>query len=403
MAVPELDQSCLAGLRGPLGVAVSGGGDSIALLHLLHRAGIGPLYVVTVDHGLRPGSAAEAIAVADAARKLGLSHQTLRWEDHPERGNLQAAARAARLRLIGGWARKYQIEAVLLGHTADDQAETFLQRLERGSGVDGLAAMAPERSAEGVRWLRPLLGVRRQALRDWLAAENIPYVDDPSNSDPRFGRVRMRAMLGSLSNTGIDADKIAKTTTRLRSARAVLFTAARDLGRSISQITPHGELWLDLPRLLGAQEALRLRLFGEALRFMGGDDYAPRAAAVSAALEALEQGQAGQSLGGCLLRLRKDRLILRREPAAVGPPVRFGTLWDGRWMIDGPDAGLQIRALGTDHGLPRPDGLAAECCASLPGIFDGPRLIAAPHLQDGAFAARFTPRNPFFTANSSQT
>ena len=128
---------------GPVAVAVSGGGDSVALLLLLQETGARPLAAVTVDHGLRPESAAEAAAVAALCSARGIAHTLLRWEEPAGAGNLQARAREARRRLIGDWARGRGIGAVALGHTLDDQAETFLLRLARGSGVDGLSGMAP--------------------------------------------------------------------------------------------------------------------------------------------------------------------------------------------------------------------------------------------------------------------
>ena len=157
-----------------LGVAVSGGGDSTALLVLLddwRRDGGPELAVATVDHGLRPEAAAEAAEVAALCGRLGVPHETLAWR-WDGKGNLSDAARRGRLRLIAGWANGRGIGMVAQGHTADDQAETFLMRLARGSGVDGLAAMAARRTAEGVAWVRPLLQVRRGEFR--LANSDVP-------------------------------------------------------------------------------------------------------------------------------------------------------------------------------------------------------------------------------------
>jgi len=192
MIPPEAAAGIAALPPGPLGVAISGGGDSTALLLLLHAARRAVL-AVTVDHGLRPESAAEAAAVGALCAARGIPHDTLVWAEGPESGNLQARARQARRRLIADWARGRGIGDVALGHTLDDQAETVLLRLARGSGVDGLAAMAAVAEGDGVRWHRPLLGIGRGALRDWLRGEGVAWIDDPSNEDPRFDRVRVRA------------------------------------------------------------------------------------------------------------------------------------------------------------------------------------------------------------------
>ena len=149
----------LAGDLPAMGIAVSGGGDSVALMHMVAEWARGRrIMVATVDHGLRPESAAEARQVSRAARALGLPHATLLWQRGTETGNLMANARDARLRLLSGWAQRNNLSAVALGHTADDQAETLLMRLARGSGIDGLASMAEWRDRFGIRWLRPMLG-----------------------------------------------------------------------------------------------------------------------------------------------------------------------------------------------------------------------------------------------------
>ena len=153
-----------------LGLAVSGGGDSVALLHLAVACGLQPA-VVTVNHGLRAEAASEAAQVAGVAAALGLSHETLLWQGWDHTGNLQDAARKARRRLISAWALQNNIASVALGHTQNDIAETFLMRLQRGAGVDGLAKMAGHWSEGGILWQRPLLGFTRNDLRLWLQAQ----------------------------------------------------------------------------------------------------------------------------------------------------------------------------------------------------------------------------------------
>uniref|UniRef100_UPI0026223B47 tRNA lysidine(34) synthetase TilS n=1 Tax=uncultured Amaricoccus sp. TaxID=339341 RepID=UPI0026223B47 len=209
---------------GRLGVAVSGGGDSVALLLLLHAAGR-DLAAVTVDHGLRPESVGEAASVAALCAARGIPHSVLRWEDRDPRGNLQQAAREARRSLIAGWAEASGIAAVALGHTLDDQAETVVMRLARGSGVDGLSAMRPETLALGILWLRPLLGIRRAALRAWLAAEGVAWAEDPTNADARFDRVRARLALPTLAGLGIGPERLAATARAVARACAALEAA----------------------------------------------------------------------------------------------------------------------------------------------------------------------------------
>lgn len=178
-----------------LAVAVSGGADSLALLALCRAAfGTARIAALTVDHGLRSESAAEAAHVAMLCAAAGIRYATLRWEGpHPAAG-VQAAARTARYALMTGWCRAQGFPLLLTAHHADDQAETLLMRLHRGSGLSGLAGVRAARELNGIRLMRPLLDVRRAALRATLPREWRP-VDDPSNVDDRFTRTRARKLL----------------------------------------------------------------------------------------------------------------------------------------------------------------------------------------------------------------
>ncbi|MDZ7710725.1 MAG: tRNA lysidine(34) synthetase TilS [Roseovarius sp.] len=179
-----------------LGVAVSGGSDSVALLHLLNdwRGAGGPdLRVATVDHGLRPEAADEAAQVSRLCGALGLAHDTLHWAGQATRGNLPDQARRARYRLLAGWARRHGIADVAIGHTENDLAETFLMRLARGAGVDGLAAMRGHWQADGITFHRPMLALGREHLRDMLRARGQGWADDPTNTDPAYLRPQARA------------------------------------------------------------------------------------------------------------------------------------------------------------------------------------------------------------------
>lgn len=189
------DLAALTGaLPGRIGVAVSGGPDSLALLLLAHAAVPGQIEAATVDHGLRPESAAEARFVARTCAALGVRHAILAADAVIE-GNLQAGARALRYRLLAGWAEAQSIPWLLTAHHADDQAETVLMRLNRGSGLSGLAGIRTVTQIAGVGVARPLLGWRRTELAALVAAADLDAVDDPSNCDDRFDRARLRRQL----------------------------------------------------------------------------------------------------------------------------------------------------------------------------------------------------------------
>ncbi len=366
-----------------LGVAVSGGSDSLGLLHLLCDWGRASLSVATVDHGLRPEAGREAAAVAGICAGLGLAHATLRWTGWDGAGNLQDQARRARYRLLADWAAAEGIGDVTLGHTLDDQAETFLLGLSRGAGLDGLTGMRPVFVRAGVRFHRPLLGVRRQALRDNLAARGVRWVEDPSNEDARFDRVRARRALAALAPLGIDAKGLGRTIANLRSTRASIAAylagwARRHVAQDRGDLLLEGDAYHALP------EDFARRLLNAALRWISGADYPPRADAV---MQVILRGQRQRrtTLHGCVISFRGPGIRISREPRAAkgAEPALPGAIWDGRWQITGPELpGAETRAL-TEAGLAdcpdwRASGLPRASLAASPAIWRGGELISAP-------------------------
>ena len=228
------DLAALGGPPGTLGIAVSGGADSLALLLLAHAAIGDRIRATTVDHRLRPEAADEAVAVAAICARLGVPHDTLKvaWDEAPT-ANLQARARDARYALLGQWARGHGLVAVLTAHHADDQAETLLMRLARGSGVAGLAGTRASSRIAEMTILRPLLGWRRDALRAIVERAGIEATDDPSNRDPRFDRVRMRELLAA--GDWADPLRLAASASHLADAEEALsFIADRLAGERLT-------------------------------------------------------------------------------------------------------------------------------------------------------------------------
>ncbi len=385
----------LEGLRPKsLGLAVSGGGDSMAMLHLLapwaRVRGIA-LRVATVDHGLRPQAAEEAALVRRESAALGLVHDTLAWRGWSGQGNLQHEARAARHRLLAGWAREHGLEAVALGHTRDDQAETLLMRLARGSGVDGLSAMQPLRRHGGATWLRPLLGIGRAELRAWLRAEGISWAEDPSNEDRRFERVRVRKALDTLAGLGITREDLAATAERMQRARAALDHYTHEAARAIVRLQA-GDVLIAAAPLAALPEEIRLRLVAHSLCRVSSADYRPRLQPLTEALADVNAGRT-RSLHGALMRHEGAEIRIFREHAAVaglkGVP---GQPWDRRWILEGPenmmkDNSLAVMALG-EEGLAqcagwRETGLPRASLLASPAVWRGRALLAAPLAGEG--------------------
>jgi tRNA(Ile)-lysidine synthase len=386
--LPRLTEFFAAARPERLGVAVSGGGDSTALLHLLAawmRAGGPAVSAVTVDHGLRPEAADEALAVGSACAGLGVPHQVLRWA-WDGKGNFLDRARRGRYAAIAAWAKGQGIGTVTLGHTADDQAETFLMRLARGSGVDGLSPMAARRRSDGVEWVRPLLWVRREELRDWLKARGIPWAEDPTNDDFAYLRVRAREALGLLAPLGITREGLVATANRMGMAREVLDRAALALARQAVSVEA-ADVVIAAPAFQAAAFETQGRLLAYALQWVSGAEYRPRQDALMGLFAELDSGKV-QTLSGCVVAGDGRAIRIGREPkAAAGARARVGEVWDGRWTVTGPALkGAEVRALG-ETGLARLDwrasGLSRLTLAATPAVWAGGRRIAAPVAEPG--------------------
>ncbi|WP_134726228.1 tRNA lysidine(34) synthetase TilS [Paracoccus luteus] len=382
----------LAGHLPGLGVALSGGGDSLALLRV--AAGWGrargiTIAAATVDHALRPGSAAEAAQAGRMAAAVGVAHDVLRWDrDGPPGGNLMAAARDARAALLAGWARGGGLPAVALGHTMDDQAETLLMRLSRGAGVDGLSGMAEARRAQGVLWLRPLLGTRRADLRDWLAAQGLRWIDDPTNDDADFDRIRIRHALAALD---LPVPALAQSAANLAQARAALGHAAQAAGQGA--VADRGMLTLPRAEWQRAPAEIRRRLTVGALRWITGADYGPRREPVARLIAALAAG-AQATLDGVIVRARGEGVEFIREPAAAArataTPQAGAAVWDNRWQLTDLPAGALVRATaesdlaGRDW---RATGLPRAALLSVPAVQTAAGTVL-PLLDAGPIGAR---------------
>lgn len=372
---------------GPLGLAVSGGGDSLAMLHAL--AALAPEFgwqiaVATVDHRLRPEAAAEAQGVARAAAQLGLPHHVLVWHGaSAAQGNLMDAARRARYGLLASWGA--DLGRVAVAHTADDQAETLLMGLARTAGLDGLCGLRPEWDQGGVRFVRPFLAVTRSEMQGFLQASGVAWVEDPTNDDASYERVRMRRALAGLSGVGITPAGLARVARHLAAVQADLRgIVAEAAARVLREVA--GGLIVDRAAFAALPDEVARRLLRAALIWMSGAEQGPRAPALARFTAAVRSGRAA-ALSGCRVLHRGPAAHLLREPRALGPEVATGTLWDGRWQVTGP-AGGSVRAVGADGLAQWPDwraaGILREAALVTPGIWHGDRLIAAPILGLGA-------------------
>jgi tRNA(Ile)-lysidine synthase len=307
----------------PAAAAVSGGGDSLALMLLLAgwaKAENRPEPVVlTVDHGLQPESSKEAERVRKLAAAAGLKAHILSWKGAKPSADLEAEARTARYTLMGRWCAENRVPALYVAHTLEDQAETFLLRLARGSGVDGLAGMRPISALpvpefRQIRVIRPLLGFTREELRGFLQERKIAWSDDPMNADPRFSRARVRAAWPQLTGLGLTPPRIADAAEHLARARAALEQLTEDFLRRGARFGENGAA-LDPLRLKMLPRELGLRALAKLLSQVSAEEYRPRFDSLERLFDSIAGGTlgGGATLHGCIV-----------APARTGEQV-FGT------------------------------------------------------------------------------
>ncbi len=261
--------------------------------------------VLTVDHGLSPGSSRIARGVVERAKLLGLRAHALVWRGNKPKTDIEAASRTARYQLMGNWCNDHRIDGLFVAHTLEDQAETFLLRLARGSGLDGLAAMRsmspyPLPGYDRLRVVRPLLGIRRSALRNYLESCGESWSEDPMNSDPHFARARLRQAWPHLEEFGLSAGRIAAASLHLARARDALEAATvQFLGEACR--FGDGRVVLDGARFAAAPPEIGLRALAHVLSRVSGEAYRPRFERLDRLYSAIRDDQlkSARTLHGC--------------------------------------------------------------------------------------------------------
>lgn len=319
LLTPCRDQSALL-------LAVSGGPDSLGMLAAVARwkqldDSAPAVHVASVDHGLRPESAEECAIVEQAAAGLGLPSAVLHWQGEKPSAGLQEAARAARYRLLAERAGMVGAEAVMLAHHLEDQAETVLMRLVRGSGPLGLKGMAATSERQGLRLLRPFLWVPRARLAATARAAGLRPVHDPSNDDERFTRVRLRRLMPLLAAEGLDAERLAILAGRMRMLDEAVASHAGRLAEATAQpVGPAGAVTFAGASWLAEPFAVVLRLVADAVAAAGDPSADPRLEALEELtgeiLMAVARGEPfRRNLQGALISVTADaRVIVAREP-----------------------------------------------------------------------------------------
>lgn len=305
-----------------LAVAVSGGGDSLALAYLLQRWAMDypdlTLHMLTVDHQLRPEAAAEAAYVAQVvAAWPHVIHQTLLWRGRKPRTAVAERARAARYDLLQDYCTTHDIQYLVLAHQQDDQAETFLMRLAAGSGLDGLAAMLPVQNTGAITLLRPLLSVPHERLLVTLRAARLKWVEDPTNQNTDYLRPRLRAARDVLAAEGLTPSRLAVTSGRVARGRAALEAWADQLWHSYAQHTSVG-VGFDRDAYFILPDDMQIRLLTRALTAVNGKSPPARMEQIEQIWAAIQVGgrqTVRVTLGGCVVTRGAKTLKISKEKA----------------------------------------------------------------------------------------
>jgi len=292
-------------------VAVSGGADSMALLHLVSAAGLDAV-ALTVDHGLRANSGHEAKIVERFAAQIGIPHTTLHWSERKPKTGIEEAARAARYKLLTDFCRTHDIGVLLTAHQADDQIETFLLNLGRGSGVYGLAAMRPETMRDGIVIARPLLSVPRAALAEYCKKNKIKFATDAMNDDETFARVHIR------KNRHLLSERLGVTDARMRTAIDALGRVRdvleNDVDRMVGLVMPGAatRAVFSAAFLNDMPEEVRMKFLSRLFQKIGGADYPPRLEKIKRAITMLNN-DCKFTTAHCIMRRLGDKILIAPE------------------------------------------------------------------------------------------
>ena len=375
-----------------LGVAVSGGSDSLSLLYLIdawsNKKNL-KIVILTVDHNLRNGSADEALYVGELCNKLGLIHKTLFWDHEDIEGNLSASAREARYRLMQN---SIPSDAILItGHTLDDQAETFLMRLRRGSGVDGLASMAEQSylsfGNERITIFRPLLDFERQTLRKVLKFYKVDWIEDPTNNDQSFERVRVRELLARFVEIGIDKNTIGRTALLMQSAKTALNHFASDCYEKFGSCD-NGDIILDFSEFSKQPLDVKRRLISAAQKWISNQKYRPRLSQVDALINSMDE-KVTFSGSGTICYFHNNSIRITREANACVCEIEASNdvIFDRRWKLIALEncKDLTIKCLGEDGYTFLEPGIRKKIpyktIIALPALFNDTNLINFPFID----------------------
>ncbi|MFO1241612.1 MAG: tRNA lysidine(34) synthetase TilS [Rickettsiales bacterium] len=379
----------------PLAVAVSGGADSMALALLMQAWKKNSFTALIVDHGLRAESAGEAVTVKTWLNQRNISAVILKGEPIPAGSGVQEKARDYRYRLMLGWCLAHDVKHLLLAHHADDQRETILMRLIRGSGVDGLAGMKPVAMRESVTLLRPLLGIAKRELVTYLRKQNQGWVNDPTNGSDTYTRTRIRAQNKAFEEEGLSPERLQLIHENLSRTSDYLAEQTFNHILSYGELNEAGFAWIALDALHVAHEEIQLRTLKKMIAFVNGGSSEPRYEELKRLLDNVsEEKFAGATLAHVEFIVKAGQLYAIREFSRMKPvTVKAGShvLFDERFgcsvALDEAGGEYHLAPLGKSYlALPpevlkRHEDVPKKLLMTLPSLFHLEAPVAVPHMH----------------------
>lgn len=380
-----------------MAVAVSGGADSMALTVLADRWAKtlgGKVIALTVNHGIRKEAELEAKKVKQWLSAKNIKHHTLTYKGKKPESNIQEHARNIRYNLLTNWCKKHNIIHLLVAHHMEDQAETFLLRLHRGSGVDGLSAMASVVQKNGVRVLRPLLPVSRKKLRSYLQDIKQEWIEDPTNQNMRFARNNIRMMMNlEESENNILTSRLIETASNMAKARMAL--EKETAKHMVDCVTLHegGFCIVNHSDFIKSDEEIGLRILAATLTAVSGNTTPPRFENIINLYQAIINDRLnGRTLWGCKIFKKNEQIFIYRELSAIQAPLHISSsdmLWDNRFYIKTTLKNLKIGALGQEgvrkltkeYKSLEINNLPKQILYTLPALTDRlENILSVPHI-----------------------
>ena len=380
-----------------IALAVSGGRDSMALMYLVYRwkAHLAlniEIEVLTVNHNLRKAAEDECGFVQKIAKNYGFKHKVLIWEHEHVETSIQEKARKARYQLMLDYVREENIDTILTAHTSDDNIETFIMRLAKGSGLNGLKSINEIRHEDRIQIQRPLLSLSRSLTTEILRSTGNEWVDDPTNDDERFERVKIRNNISLLSSFNISSDNLTKTIQRLARAHESISFFTNLVSEELVELSELGHANVNFDKLRYYPKEIILRVFAKALTDVNGGNVS--LSSLEAVFAELIKTERSKTLNGCQIIPQKNKYVIVRENRGISPveiKINERISWDGRFDVylkSCDNTNIVIDQIGNADDLRKMiDGTTFQSVPNyvlrtLPGGFIKDKLVLLPNIHN---------------------